>query len=232
MHITICDDEPKEILYLKTLLAQWAMEQSEPVTVDSYPSAEAFLFAYEEKKKLDILLLDIQMGELDGVSLAKKIREQNDQVQIIFITGFPDFMAEGYEVAALHYLMKPVNPDKLFRALDRAVKNLTKTEPALFLAIDGEVHRVLLSEIRVIEAQGHYIHMKTTTAVYRQKRNLSDLLEELDGGFFRCQRSFIVGLRYVKRITRTGIILEDGEEVPLSRDLYDAANRAVIDFFP
>ena len=74
-----------------------------------FPSAESFLFDYAEQKNYDFLLLDIEMPSMNGVELAQKIRQENNAVQIIFITGYSDFMAEGYEVSALHYLMKPVS---------------------------------------------------------------------------------------------------------------------------
>ena len=65
------------------------------------------------------------MGAMDGVELAKRLRKTNDTVQIVFITGYSDYIAEGYEVAALHYLMKPVKEDKLFSVLDRAVEKFS-----------------------------------------------------------------------------------------------------------
>ena len=83
-----------------------------------------FCLHYAEHKDYDILLLDIEMEGMDGISLAKKLRQENDQVQIVFVTGFPDFMAQGYEVSALHYLLKPLEEEALCRVLDRAAANL------------------------------------------------------------------------------------------------------------
>lgn len=77
-----------------------------------HDSAEKFLFHYADDKAWDILLLDIEMGAMDGVTMAKRVRQDNEAVQIVFITGYSDYIAEGYEVAALHYLMKPVNKDR------------------------------------------------------------------------------------------------------------------------
>lgn len=71
-------------------------------------SAEAFWFQYEEEKDYEILLLDIEMEQMNGIELATKLRTDDETIQIIFITGYPDYIAQGYEVAALHYLMKPV----------------------------------------------------------------------------------------------------------------------------
>ncbi len=78
--------------------------------------------------KLDILLLDIEMGAMDGVTLAKTLRKENDTLQIVFLTGYSDYISEGYEVAALHYLLKPVQKEKLFSVLYRALDKVKKNE--------------------------------------------------------------------------------------------------------
>ena len=81
--------------------------------ISLFTSAEHFLFSYGREKDFDILLLDIEMGDMDGVTMAKKLRQENHAIQIIFITGYSDYIAEGYEVAALHYLMKPVREENM-----------------------------------------------------------------------------------------------------------------------
>lgn len=232
INIAVCDDERTEIEYLTLLIKQWADMREVNVSVAAFLSAEDFLFHYVDSKNFDILLLDIQMKAQSGVELAKLIRKENDAAQIIFITGFPDFMQEGYEVSALHYLIKPIGGEKLFEVLDRARKNMGQVDKSLFLTVDGEMHRIPFSEIRFIEAQGHYIIIKTVSREYKAKVNLSEIQKSLDNGFFRCQRSFIVNLKYIRRITRTSVVLDKATEIPLSRNLYEDVNQAVIDFFP
>ena len=104
--IGICDDNQNDSEYLAELLQTWAKQSGYSLNIETFLSAESFLFHYAEEKAYDILLLDIEMGEMDGVELAKRIRQENDTVQLVFITGYPDYIGEGYEVAALHYLMK------------------------------------------------------------------------------------------------------------------------------
>jgi DNA-binding LytR/AlgR family response regulator len=232
LHIAICDDERAEIDYLKMLISRWAEERGFAVQISRFESAESFWFAYEEDKSFDIILLDIQMKAMDGVELAKQIRKDNESLQIIFITGFPDFIAEVYDVSALHYLIKPVDGQKLVPVLDRAQKNLNRTEKSLLIAVDGGMCRIPFSEIRYVEAQGHYVLIHAAACTYKTKTNLSDVQATLDERFFRCQRSFIVNLQCIRKITRTAVVLDDLIEVPLSRDLYNAANQAVIRFFP
>ncbi|MDE7285047.1 MAG: response regulator, partial [Lachnospiraceae bacterium] len=110
--ISVIDDNSADTEYVAALAGRWAESEGHSLRIFTFPSAEAFLFQYEEEQDFDILLLDIEMEEMTGVELAKKVRQGNDAVQIVFITGYPDFIAEGYEVSALHYLMKPVSYEK------------------------------------------------------------------------------------------------------------------------
>lgn len=120
--IAVCDDSKADAEFVQSILNNWAAERNVTIQVETFPTAESFLFHYEENKAYDILLLDIEMGAMDGVTMAKKVRQDNETVQIVFITGYSEYIAEGYEVAALHYLMKPVNREKLYAVLDRALE--------------------------------------------------------------------------------------------------------------
>lgn len=229
--IAICDDCAADVRYLSALVADWAKAQGSPVVVKEFPSAEAFLFCYETENDFDILLLDIEMGELSGMDLAKRLRRDNGFVQIIFITGFPDFVAEGYDVSALHYLMKPVSADRLLPVLDRAAANLAKTEKRLKVVFDRQVCFLPLSQILYIEAQKQYVLIHSQDGEYRMKASLGEVQKELDERFFRCQRSFLVNLCYVTRINPHCVVLQNGEEIPISRGMSEAIGKAIIKLF-
>ena len=126
--IAICDDSKIDTQYITNFVKCWAQEANISVHIDAFPSAEVFLFHYEEKKDYDILLLDVEMGAMDGVTLAKTLRKENDTIQIVFLTGYSDYISEGYEVDALHYLLKPVQKEKLFSVLYRALDKVKKNE--------------------------------------------------------------------------------------------------------
>ena len=228
VNVAICDDERVEITFLASIVRKWAAARCVGVCLSEYESAESFLFSYEEKKTIDILLLDIQMGGMDGVSLAKKIRSANREIQIIFITGYMAYIADGYDVEALHYLIKPVTDEKLNAILDRAMDKLARNERAIFISHAGENTRIPLYEIRYIEVWHNYttIHAKIE---YTVKKTLGELEKELGDSFFRVGRSGIVNLRFVQSTTRTEVHLLDGVVVPLSRGLYEALNRAMIE---
>lgn len=228
--LAICDDERADVVYLQSFLEKWAENTRTALKIECYPSAETFLFQYEEDRAFDLLLLDIEMGEMSGVELARKIRRKDRAVQIIFITGYMEYIAEGYDVEALHYLLKPVTAEKLYAVLDRAAERLKAKEKALCLVLLGTVVRIPFHEIRYLEVQRNYVTVFGEEA-YTVKKTLSELEEELDESFCRTGRSYIVNLRFVKKITRTQVILRDGKELPLSRNFYEKINRAMIQYF-
>lgn len=225
--VAICDDAAADRDYLQTLVKRWAADRGHRVELTLYPSAESFLFRYAEDKDVQILLLDIEMGPMDGVSLARTLRKENDAVQIVFITGYLDYIADGYEVEALHYLMKPVKEEKLFAVLDRAVEKLHSNQRTLLLELPGEVVRLPVYQIRSAEVQGNYvtIHAKTDCTV---KMTLSELEAQLDDNFFRLGRSALVNLGCVARVSKTAVTLNDGTVLPLPRGAYERINRAII----
>lgn len=225
--IAICDDNEVDCVYISNIVNSWADQLKNEIDLQVFPSAESFLFHYADEKDYDILLLDIEMGKMDGISLAKRLRHENETVQIIFITGYSDYISEGYEVAALHYLMKPVKKQKLFQTLDRAIQKIKKNEQTLFLELPGETIRLPIYEIRFLEVRQNYvtIHAKND---YTLKKTLSELEQKLDERFYRMRRSYIVNLSYISKVTKTDVFLSDGTTLPLPRGQYEPLNRAFI----
>ncbi len=229
--VAICDDSKTDAAYVEKMLYKWAKDRDVEVYPKAFPSAENFMWYYAEDKLWDILLLDIEMGDMDGVTMAKEVRRDNEAVQIVFITGYPNFAQEGYEVSALHYLMKPVNQDKLFATLDRAVSNLQKKERAILLPLDGETLRLPVKEIQYIESFSHNIAIATANATLQVKMPISEIEKLLGDGFIRCHRSYLAGLRYIARISRTEIIMDSGKILPISRSASSLVHRAFISYY-
>lgn len=224
--IAICDDRQEDREYVRQLTARWAQQRGNQVEMIEFCSAEQFLFSCPQPD-FDLLLLDIEMGEMDGVSLAKQVRRTNELMQIVFITGYSDYITEGYEVAALHYLMKPVKEEKLFVVLDRAVERLHKNTKVLTLETSEEMVRVPLYQVSALEVQRNYVTVHARQD-YTVKKSLSELMEQLDERFFRVGRSAVVNLNDISRVTRSDIYLTDGRSIPLPRGAYDKLNRAII----
>lgn len=225
----IVDDNNTDAEYVRSILNEWACRRQMDIYAECFGSAEDFLFGYSGDKAWDLLLLDIEMGAMDGVALAKRVRRENAVVQIVFITGFSDYIAEGYEVAALHYLMKPVSRDKLFSVLDRALEKRRQEERCLNLEAYGELVRIPFYEILYLDVRQNYvtIHAKED---YTVKRTLGDLERELDERFCRVGRSMILNIRYIQRVSKTEVRLSDGTVLPLPRGAYESLNRAIITY--
>ena len=225
--VAICDDSDADRRYIMNMVRSWASAAGHEVQIDGFPYAESFLFRYAGESDYDILLLDIEMGAMDGVTMAKELRKSNDTVQIIFITGYSDYISEGYEVAALHYLMKPVNEEKLCLVLDRAAEKLAKNERVFNFEVSGEMVRVPIYQIRYADVLGNYVtvHAQTDVTV---KMTLGELEKQLDERFYRVGRSALVNLTQISRVTRAEIRLNDGTAIPLPRGAYEGVNRAII----
>ncbi len=229
--IAILEDNPAEAEYVTALVDRWGKEAGHTLSIAGYPSAEAFLFQYEDQKSVDILLLDIEMGQMNGMELARRIRQADEMMQMVFITGYPDFISEGYEVSALHYLMKPVAPEKLWAVLDKAAARLAREEKRLDVTYDRKTDYVPLSRILYVEAQKQYVLIHTLEETYRMKKSLAKTEEELDEYFLQVHRSFCVNLRHVVQIKSGGVVLKNGEEIPISRGMAETIGQEMIRLF-
>ncbi len=229
--IAICDDRREDIDYISKIVKSWARQAGHMINLKTFQSAESFLFDYDEENDYDMLLLDIEMGQMNGVDLAKKVRKSNREVQIIFITGYNDYIADGYDVEALHYILKPVHADKLNAVLDRACEKLKKNEAALILDLPDGMVRIPLYEIRYIEVRANYVTIHAVKEI-SVKTTLSSIAERLDEGFFKIGRSYIVNMKFIRKVTKTEVFLESVDvPLPLSRGLYEPLNRAFIEHF-
>lgn len=228
--IAICDDEEKQRMYISDLVASWAKKNRYLTEVKNYGRGKDFLFDWSEEKDFDILLLDIEMPEMNGIQLAKRVRKDASNVQIIFITGFYEYFSDGFDVSALHYLIKPVDSTRLCPILDRAVNNLTYRQRSVLLSAAGGEIKVSLADILYIESENVYVIVHTVHGDYRTRMTLSKMTDQLDETFFKVHRSYVVGLKYIKKITRTDITMINGDLVPISRGQYDHVHAALIKY--
>lgn len=231
MRICFCDDEKSFHAVVDRMIEKWSVESKVVCEVFHYDSAEQMLFENEQNFSFDLIVLDIQMGKMDGIELARKIRERDSHVMIAFLTAVQDYVFEGYEVQAVRYLMKPVREEKLFELLNLS-SAASKTEPGyLVLEAEGEKEKIYLDDILAIESQGHYLNFHTAGKNLEQKGTMGSLLEKLDSSFVQSHRSFIVNLSHVVKITKTDCILDNGESIPVSRGAYKKLNEEFIRFY-
>lgn len=227
LRIGICDDEVIERNYLTQLVEEYALSHNQKVSITTYESAENFLF---EDDMLDLILLDIQMSGITGMDLARKIRSYDSDVPIIFITGVSDYISEGYDVKAQHYLLKPVKKEKLFEVLERAITSLEQVDNSIVLATDNGIKKLKQKDILFVESTGHYVELNCKTDSIRIKQSLSNVEQQLGSSFIKVHRSYLANLEHIKQITKTDIIFDDEQTIPLSRRRYTEINQRFISY--
>ncbi|MBD5156037.1 MAG: response regulator transcription factor [Butyrivibrio sp.] len=230
--VAVVDDDAKQTEYLTGLVNEWADSRRMAVDVRGYKNAEAFLFDYEDRQ-CDLLLLDIEMEGINGMELAKKLRAKGDNLPIVFITGFADYMSEGYDVEALHYLLKPLDCEKFGRVLDRYADRRGSTDEELVAETENGSMHIRVSDIMYAEAFGRSSRLYMSDGKKTDCRaGIGELRAELPASdFVSCHRSYIVNLRYVRTVNRTELTLDDGSVVLISRRLYGEVCRAFAAYY-
>ena len=236
LKIAIIEDEQIHTELLTDYLQTWGKEHKTPISIQGFPSAESFLFVWAETNDFDILFVDIQMREMNGVEMARKVRAQNEEIAIVFTTGITDYMESGYEVEALHYLLKPIDMDKVGQCMDKVLRRSHK-EQYLLLHGKEETIRVPVDKITYAEARGHGCMIETYTKAGEGTRieiteSISELEKQLNPhGFIRCHRSYLCRIGSIHQIGRTDITLDSGSVIPVSRRMYAELNRKFIAYF-
>lgn len=232
LSIAICEDEKIVLEFECALVKRWAGEMNVPFRLDSYVSAEQFLFQSEDKADYDILIFDIQMKNMNGMELAKTLRKRGCNSSLIFVTGVKDYAIEGYEVGAVRYLLKPVKEEVLFGLLDSIYKEIEgKADEYFVLGQGADVCKIPYSKIIYLESRAHYIFLKATDFTKEWKANFSDVSASFNQSFFCLRRGLLVNLNHVARITRTECILDNNETLPVARSCYKALNEAFIKMY-
>ncbi|MDO4754677.1 MAG: LytTR family DNA-binding domain-containing protein [Bacillota bacterium] len=223
--IAIVDDEKTDRELVKSVVERWADERGVQAQVSMFSSAESFLFCGQG---FDIYLLDIEMTGMDGVTLARRIRQGSRAAQIVFITGYSEYILEGYDVEALHYIVKPFSAEKLCAVLNRALEKQVVNAGTLDFECAGEMLRLPLYEVMYIDVQKNNITIHTAEKEYMLRRTLSSIEPELTADFFRVGRALIVNLRSIRKVTKSEIHLSRNIVLPIPRGAYEPLNRAII----
>lgn len=224
--IAVCEDNNIDMERLRGLL--YNMNSTcRNLTVAEYSCAEELLRDIEtEQKQFDIFLLDIYLGEISGIEAARRIRAENENALLIFISSSEDFYREAFDVYAFYYLIKPVSEDNAAEVLEKAVKSVEQgREEILKITYKGKCSLLKYSDIAFISSMNHNLqyHMRDG-GKYISYGKLDEAAEQIKSELFvRCHKSFIVNLACVRELTPEGFHLEN-DIVPISRT-YSAAAR-------
>lgn len=235
LHVAVCDDERTALQELAEEVRRWAEAEGEACSVETFASADAFWFVWEERKDLEVLLLDIEMPGMDGMELARRLRQAGEPIGIIFVTGNPDFALEGYDLEAVSYVMKPVRRERLHAALSRARERMARRAAVLLPLSGGELERLYIADICCLESDGHAsIVWKKDGTKLVSKMGIQQLEQELENcsdAFFKPHRSYFINLAHVERIGKKDVRMGNQMLVPIARGKWEPLNQAYLRYF-
>ena len=216
INIGICEDELHYRVNIKDMLGDILSTYSINYKIYEFSSGEELLSNYP--KDLDILIMDIQMKIINGMDTARKIREFDQNLEIIFMTSFSEFMQEGYEVKAYRYILKPISERKISRNILPCINEIMKKKNNyLTINVKNYVDRIKIDSIVYIETDRPNILIYTNDNKYTPKMSISKIDKILrEHGFFRCHNSYIVNLKLVESMNSN--TLKIGEKyIPISK---------------
>lgn len=213
----ICDDEPFMTEEISQYLSRYVEEKNiAPYCVSCFPNGRLLL---ESDCDFDLIFLDIQMEQPDGMETAKMLRQRKNRSLLIFVTVMKECVFDAFEVHAYDYLIKPLDYHRFKRTMDRAVKDLDQqADKHIIIRKSASCQVVPLSQIMYCEVQGRkvYIHQADGKVIdYYDK--LEDFQRRVDRRFFRCHRSYLVNLDYIRGCAAGLATLSLGDKIPVSR---------------
>jgi len=221
MNFIICDDDEKDITKLRNMIEEYGRQHAMEIHICEFGSGKELLEAMSKEIDKDAIFLDINMDDMDGLSVAKLIRENDEEVPIVLVTAYMNYALDGYKVRASRFLIKD-DLDKTFTECMDSICHEKKrqSDKILFSCVGGDVY-LKISDIRLIETSGHKntIHLnKESFQIYKKLDDLAFQLKEY--GFLRVHKSFLVNMKYIRKINNYVLTMEDGRQLPIPRAKY------------
>lgn len=222
--IALCEDNPQDAAELCALIAQHAPEAA----VTQFSGAEAFL-ASQPAGRFGLVFFDVYLGGMTGIEAARRLREQDKDVNIVFTTTSKDHALDGYRVRALHYLIKPVQSADVAEVLAACRLKAAPPEapvPGLTLMVNGQKQQIALADVQYIEVFGKQCLVHTSGGVLETRTSMEQLAQHLPAPHFvRCHRAYIVNLAHVAKLDGD-FIMENGDIVYVRVKNLPEINRA------
>lgn len=221
LKIAIVDDQEKDRDELKNVLIPYLNTLDLETDLCEYESAEDFLGVFE-KDEFDICFMDIYLKKMDGMTAARHLADQDPNCFIIFLTTSPDYMAEGYDVRAWRYIVKPLQKDMIHKILGPCLEQIVQSRRYLHVRSDRQELDIPYSRIYYIitSCRNTIIHTSDIQITVSSRTSFSELTQPLlkDYRFFCCNRGILVNLTKIKRMEKDTLTLQNGEQIPVSRN--------------
>ena len=216
IRIAIVEDEAQYSKQLSDYIQDFGRESGQSFAVTTYSDGDELVERY--KAQFDIILLDVEMPFLDGMTAAELIRRQDPEVVIIFITNMAQYAIRGYAVDALDYVLKPVSYFAFSQRLSRAIRRMKNRQRHFFtVPVKGGALKLEAGELYYLESQGHRLIFHTAGGDHVSAGSMAEWEEKLAPlGFFRCNKGYLVNLEHVDGL-QDGCALVKGERLVVSR---------------
>ena len=233
MRIAICEDNKEHMEILEEMVNGWAKRENEQVAIGRYQSAEQFLFCMKDEPHYDFAFLDIQMSKINGLQLAKMIREEDRLIFLVFTTALKKYAPKGYEVSAFRYLIKPLQENEVFQALTKASQMIEdRKREAVIVTRGDESRRIFKDDICYIEVDNHHIILHLRDETIRFKAKLKEFETQFrEPQFCKCHRSYIVNLRYTGKISKEGVEIDGKVTLPISKSRWEVLNHCYMEYY-
>lgn len=214
--VVICEDCENSRELIKKTLKKIQNDSKYTIRIIEFENGEELINNYPQN--IDIFMLDIEMGNLSGMDVAREIRKRDNNTQIIFTTGNPSYLQEGYEVRAYRYLIKPFSVDELKQHILACINDIKiKKSKNIVVQEKNNIYKIPIDEILYIEVYKKDITIHTQNNEYQVKMSITNIEKELiQYNFFRCHRSYLVNLKKVDSLKGNVIVIKN-IEIPVSR---------------
>ena len=219
MRIAICEDRTEDVSRLSKLLVRCLRSEGLEADVDVFSSGEALLKSFKPGK-YQIIFQDIYLKQdgINGMKTAERIRNIDDAVSIIFTTTSTEHGPTSYEVKADYYIVKPVDKERLEKALSRCKSQIDRYARTIDISTNWQSMKLRLKDVYYAEVIKNNVVFHTMTGAIVSRMTFADLLEKLDGSsFIHCHRSYVVNLVHAADIRDSSIILNNGAQIAISR---------------
>lgn len=222
LKIAICDDEQKYIEDTASLLKKYCHIASIEVDVVKCTDGNRLLEYINNNTNYDIIFLDIEMDNINGIELAEKIREIDTQVPIVYVTSYEDYWKQAYRVHAFQFVVKPAKEEEIFAVMDDFIE-IQKKKQERKVMLDCEEGAVFATENEILYfyiEKKKRVHTKIGDKEYTVKENLKDIYDKLNKqDFYISHKSCIINLNHIRSLENGyDIIMEDGEFMPLAQN--------------
>ena len=216
IRLIIAEDDPQCYAQLEQFLSDYSRETGQAFRITHYDNGEDLVEHY--KPEYDLLLLDVDMPFIDGMTAAGHIRRVDPEVVIVFVTSLAQYAIQGYSVNALDYILKPLSYFSFSQRLTRVLRHIrSKTDSYVTVAVKGGTLKLNVEDIYYIERLGHQLMLHTRDGIQAASTSIQDMEELLEGrGFFRCHKGYLVNLAHVSGI-QDGCAVVHGDRLIISR---------------